>query len=97
MTYSNDDEKYRDDKRQIMGLNFIKKPYFSHNFEHVEYSNENFDMTCKVKDLHTVRNKVEYKPPKIVLPPKICKEFLEKNLEFWRVNDSHHKKDFRYQ
>jgi len=77
--------------------NFIKKPYFSHNFEHVEYSNENFDMTCKVKDLHTVRNKVEYKPPKIVLPPKICKEFREKNLEFWRVNDSNHKKDFRYQ
>ena len=40
---------------------FLEKPYYSHDFENVEYSNENFDRACNLKDLHTVKRKVEYK------------------------------------
>ena len=66
---------------------FLKKPYYSHDFENVEYSNKNFDKACNLKDLHTVKKRVEYKPPRIILPPEIVKEYNEKNMEFWRKND----------
>jgi sulfotransferase len=69
---------------------FLEMPYYSHNFENVEYSNENFDKACNLKDLHTVKKKVEYKPPKCVLPPEIIKKYSEMNMEFWRFN---HKPD----
>ena len=65
---------------------FLEKPYYSHDFENIEYSNENFDKTCNLKGLHTLRRKVEYKPPRIVLPPDIVKKYNENNMEFWREN-----------
>jgi sulfotransferase len=65
---------------------FLEKPYYSHDFENVEYSNENFDMACNLKDLHTVKRRVEYKPPRNVLPPEIVKKYKEMNMEFWREN-----------
>lgn len=66
---------------------FLEKPYYSHDFENVEYSNENFDKACNIKDLHTVRKMVEYKPPRIILPPEIVEKYKEMNLEFWRKNN----------
>ena len=65
---------------------FMEQPYYSHNFENVEYSNENFDKVCNLKDLHTVKRKVEYKPPRCVLPPEIVKKYNEMNMEFWKAN-----------
>ena len=38
---------------------FLEKPYYSHDFDNVEYSNENFDRACNIKDLHTVKKRVE--------------------------------------
>lgn len=64
--------------------NFIEKPYHEHDFENVEYSNENFDKACNLKDLHTVKKRVEYKPPKNILPPEIVKKYKEMNMEFWK-------------
>lgn len=69
---------------------FLEKPYYSHNFENVEYSNENFDKACNLKNLHTVKKKVEYKPPRCVLPSEIAQKYKEMNMEFWREN---HKTD----
>jgi sulfotransferase len=69
---------------------FLEKPYYSHDFENVEYSNENFDKACNLKDLHTVKRRVEYKPPKNILPPEIVKKYKEMNMEFWRAG---HKTD----
>jgi len=65
---------------------FLEKPYYSHDFENLEYSNENFDKACNLKDLHTVKRRVEYKPPRIILPPEIVKKYNEMNMEFWREN-----------
>ena len=65
---------------------FLEKPYYSHDFENLEYSNENFDRACNLKDLHTVKRRVEYKPPRIILPPEIVKKYNEMNMEFWREN-----------
>ena len=66
---------------------FLEKPYYPHDFENVEYSNENFDKACNLKDLHTVKRGVEYKPPRIILPPEIVKKYNEMNMEFWRKNN----------
>ena len=63
---------------------FLEKPYYSHDFENVEYSNENFDKYCNLKDLHTVKRKVEYNPPKCILPPEIVTKYTEMNMEFWK-------------
>ena len=63
---------------------FLEKPYYSHDFENVEYSNENFDKACNLKNLHTVKKRVEYNPPRNVLPPEIVKKYNEMNMEFWK-------------
>jgi len=69
---------------------FLERPYYSHDFENVEYSNENFDRACNLKDLHTVKRRVEYNPPRCILPPEIVKKYTEMNMEFWKPN---HKPD----
>ena len=63
---------------------FLERPYYSHDFENVEYSNENFDKSCNLKDLHTVKRKVEYNPPRCILPPEIVQKYTEMNMEFWK-------------
>ena len=63
---------------------FLEIPYYSHDFENVEYSNENFDKSCNLKDLHTVKKKVEYNPPRCILPPEIVTKYTEMNMEFWK-------------
>tara|TARA_A100001201_G_C4087625_1_gene201042 strand:- start:963 stop:1787 length:825 start_codon:yes stop_codon:yes gene_type:complete len=65
---------------------FIEKPFYQHDFKNVEYSNENFDNACKIKNLHTVKKTVEYKPPRCILPLEIVQKFKNMNMEFWRDN-----------
>lgn len=65
--------------------NFLKLPYYKHDFENINYSNENFDMACNLKGLHTVKKRVEYNPPRCILPPEIIKKYTEMNMEFWKV------------
>jgi sulfotransferase len=65
---------------------FLEKPYYSHDFDNVVYSNETFDRACNLKDLHTVKRKVEYNPPRNILPPEIVNKYKEMNMEFWRKN-----------
>jgi len=75
----------KEPEKTIRGVyKFLEKPYYSHDFENVEYSNENFDKACNLKDLHTVKRKVEYKPPRCVLPPEIVQEYNKMNMEFWK-------------
>jgi sulfotransferase len=64
---------------------FLERPYYSHDFENVEYSNENFDKACNLKDLHTIKKGVEYKPPRCILPSEIVQKYKGMNMEFWRV------------
>lgn len=72
-------------EKTIRGVyEFLEKPYYPHDFKNVEYSNENFDMACRLKGLHTVKKKVEYRPPKIILPEEIVYKYKKMNMEFWR-------------
>lgn len=61
---------------------FINKPYFEHDFNNVEYENELFDRTCNMKDLHTVKRKVEWTERKFILPKYVLEQY--NNKEFWR-------------
>lgn len=61
---------------------FIDKPYYDHDFDNVEYSNENFDLSCNLKDLHTVKRKVEWIERKSILPQDVWEKYSD--MEFWR-------------
>jgi len=75
----------KDPEKTMRGVyEFLEKPYYSHDYENLEYSNENFDKACNLKDLHTVKRKVEYNPPRNVLPLEIVQKYKEMNMEFWR-------------
>jgi len=63
---------------------FLKIPYYNHDFDSVEYSNEKFDENVNVKHLHTVRKKVEYNPPRCILPSELISKYSSYNLEFWK-------------
>lgn len=77
----------KEPEKTIRGVyEFLEKPYYSHDYDNVEYSNEKYDKICNLENLHTVRKKVEYKPPRNVLPPEIVKKYQEMNMEFWRAN-----------
>ena len=61
---------------------FIGKPYYNHDFDNVEYSNESFDLKCNLKDLHTVKRKVEYVERKTILPEEVWNKYSGK--DFWK-------------
>lgn len=66
--------------------NFLNLSYYEHDFENLEYSNESFDIVCNLKDLHTVKRKVEYNPPRMILPPEIIEKYSNASMEFWKKN-----------
>jgi len=62
--------------------NFLNMEYYPHDYDNVEYKNESFDLSFGMRDLHTVRKKVEYKPRKTILPQSVWDKY--EGLEFWR-------------
>lgn len=60
---------------------FLEKDYFDHDFENVEYENEVFDRALNMKDLHTVKRKVEWIERKMILPDFVIDRYKNKNLE----------------
>lgn len=61
---------------------FIEEPYYEHDFNNVEYSNEVYDTALNATGLHTIRRKVEYDPGTQILPPDLWDKYS--NWEFWR-------------
>lgn len=62
--------------------NFINKPYYEHDFDNVDYTNEAYDRTINMKDLHTVKRKVEYVKRQFILPDYVLEQYS--NKEFWK-------------
>jgi sulfotransferase len=60
---------------------FLEKNYFDHDFDNVEYENEVFDRALNMKDLHTVKRKVEWVERKMILPDFVIERYKNKNLE----------------
>ena len=82
------DNLCKEPEKTMRGIyEFLEKPYYAHDFRNVEYSNENFDKACNLKDLHTVKKRVQYDPPKIILPPQLVQKYKNMQMEFWRENN----------
>lgn len=61
---------------------FIGEPVFEHDFNHVDYQESEFDQQLGVKDLHTVKKKVEFKTRRSILPPDLFMKYQE--MDFWQ-------------
>ncbi len=60
---------------------FIEEPPFEHDFENVEYTQEEFDAALNTPGLHTVQGRVELKERQTILPPSIFAKLSA--MQFW--------------
>lgn len=60
---------------------FLGEAHFEHDFENVQYQEPEFDNRLNTKGLHQVRDRVEFKPRKTILPPDLFERF--DGLSFW--------------
>lgn len=61
---------------------FIDEPQFGHDFNNVDYAENEFDHNLGVKGLHSVKKKVEYKSRRSILPPDLFIKYQE--MDFWQ-------------
>lgn len=64
---------------------FLGEPTFDHDFNNVEYAENEFDLQLGVKGLHTVKRKVEFVQRRSILPPDLFTKYHE--MDFWRDNN----------
>lgn len=60
---------------------FLGEPFFTHDFEQVDYNESEFDQQLGVKGLHQVRKKVEFKARRSILPPDLFVKYQQ--MDFW--------------
>lgn len=61
---------------------FLGEPAFVHDFDNVEYSENEFDLNLGVKGLHDVKRKVAFKARRSILPPDLFTKYQE--MDFWQ-------------
>lgn len=60
----------------------IDEPYFEHKFDHVEYSENEFDQRIGADGLHTVNGAIEWSPRETILPHDLFARYV--NDSFWK-------------
>lgn len=65
---------------------FIEQPYFEHDFNNLEYQENEFDEKMNTPGLHTVRRKVSYQQRATILPPDLFEKFSK--LSFWEQDEN---------
>jgi sulfotransferase len=61
---------------------FLGEPYFTHDFNDLEASYDEFDDDLNLKGMHTIRKKLEHKVRDPVIPPDLWHQTLP--LSFWK-------------
>ncbi|WP_111980338.1 sulfotransferase family protein [Algibacillus agarilyticus] len=61
---------------------FLSLDEYKHNFNQIEYEEGEFDSLLGVKNLHTVKKKVEFVPRRSIIPPDLFKKYSE--MAFWQ-------------
>lgn len=71
------------DPANVLGrlYNFLGERWFEHDFENVEYAEDEFDRRLGMPGLHTVKRKVEERSRPTLLPPDIFMKYADMN--FW--------------
>lgn len=64
---------------------FLEEPWFDHDFDNVEDSYDEFDNQAKIKGLHTVRRKVEYRHRESILPGELWDKYG--HMSFWKAQN----------
>ena len=62
---------------------FLGEPWFSHDFDNVEYEANDFDLALGTPNLHRVRRKVDWIERNTILPPELFNRFV--NDAFWTI------------
>jgi sulfotransferase len=73
---------------------FIDEPWFSHDFDNVEDSYDEFDEGAKIVGLHTIRKKVEARPRKSVLPDDLWAAYSTSS--FWKHDFDHGNRELQW-
>lgn len=73
---------------------FLGEEWYSHDFNNVEDSYDEFDAQAKINGLHSVRKKVEYKARSTVLPDDLWRQY--ENQSYWKFNFDHHKRTLNW-
>ena len=63
---------------------FINEPWFDHDFDNVEYANDEFDADINLSGMHTVRKKVSFQPRQPIIPLDLWNEY--QSMSFWKQN-----------
>ncbi len=68
---------------KVMSLvyDFLGEPQFAHDFDHVEYSAEEFDQQLGMPGLHTLKAQVRHIPRRTILPPDLFDKYSQ--MSFW--------------
>ena len=61
---------------------FLQEPWFEHDFDSVEDNYDEFDIQTKIKGLHDVRRKVEFKDRTSTLPGELWEKYSP--MSFWK-------------
>jgi sulfotransferase len=70
------------EKTMQLVYDFTGMAYYPHDFDNVDYSQDEFDYTLGVKGLHTIGKKVEFKQRRSILPPDLFQKYSE--MAFWK-------------
>lgn len=70
------------DKSMKLIYQFIGENYFEHDFENVDYNEEQFDENLGLPGLHKVRKKVELISRNTILPPDLFEKYSK--MSFWK-------------
>ncbi|WP_199099804.1 sulfotransferase [Dyella sp. ASV21] len=81
----------RDPSKVMAGLyDHLGLPHFEHDFEHVDFVQDEFDLRLGMPGLHTVRRRVEPSSRTTLLPPDIFMKYADMN--FWESEKMNIKK-----
>jgi sulfotransferase len=67
---------------------FIGEPWFEHDFDNVEYSENEFDQHLGVKGLHDVKKQVAFRHRRSILPPDLFAKYQD--MDFWQDQTGTH-------
>ena len=62
---------------------YLEEPYFKHDFNNVGKNYDDYDTATKIDKLHTVQNKVKFKPRKTILPIDLWNQYASQS--FWKT------------
>ncbi|MCH1918532.1 sulfotransferase [Shewanella sp. A3A] len=61
---------------------FLGEPHYTHDFDNVEYEENEFDQNLGATGLHSVKRQVAFSPRRTILPPDLFGKYQE--MDFWQ-------------